>query len=74
MISQWEVCVCVRIQDRWQIRNNLQLPEGCGQAQGAAYRGKQAISHGAVPTDQNTLFVRKSIRTGSSITVGARRI
>jgi hypothetical protein len=53
MISHWEVCV----HDRWQIRNNLQLPEGCGQVQGAAYRANRLSPTGpTVPTDQKSPF------------------
>jgi len=77
MISHREVCVCARMHDRWQIRNNLRLPEGCGQARGAAYRGKQAVSHGAVPTDQKHLICKQEQQNcprQKQITVDARQI
>ncbi len=63
MISHREVCV--RMYDRWQIRNTQQLPEGAGKRKaGRAHR-------------TNSLFVSESDRTGPSrklFTVGAQRI
>jgi hypothetical protein len=80
MMTHWEVCA--RMHDRWQIRNNLRLPEWCGCGQAHKERPTAAnrlSSTGPLPTDQNPLFVSKS-RSGpprlvqKQITVGAPRI